>query len=515
MDQRKRRKTIQNNRTNNRQPNRTSNRQSTRTNKRQPTRTSKRQPKRKTPKNKGLGIGTFVYFIIFFYLAYNIISFLVSNDVNYISAEKGSIYSISKIFDGIILRDETVIKSSSKGIPSFYVPEGDKIDTDSIVCMVDSNGDFTSAIKENLNYINDKIAYANNCNSHDSIKTDLYTYTMNYNENSFNSIYDFKNSLNETLSTINQSQYVNNQMDLDTLRNKQLLESQINNNISLVKSIKSGVISYKIDGYEDFKIDTIDLKALFDYKAPEEIYTYKQENVEEGSPLFKIVNNDKWYIACEMDDNLTEFIQDKDSIAINIIDKDIDVVTKIYDIMEKGNKEYVILEIDRYFNLLSQRNISFQVVYKQYEGIKIPTTAITEKEFLKIPKSCIAKKGNNQGILKKVYGEDYVGGETVEFIKIGLNYTEGDNYYIPVSEEGVQLNDIIVNSSNEDYRITETKDLKGVYVINKGYTSFKLIDELYAEDRYIIVDSTTPYGIRIYDRVIADSTTIKEDVIVF
>lgn len=477
-------------------------------------RTRQRQPRRK-PKNRGIGIGKFVYFMIFFYLAYNIISFLINNDVNYISAEKGSIYSISKIFDSIVIRNETVIKSETEGIPSFYVPDGNKTDIDSLVCMVDSNGAFTNTIKEDLNYVNEKIAYSNNCNSYDLIDKDIYAYTMNYNENSFESVYEFKNSLNEIVCSINQALYVNDQIDLDALRSKKLLEAQINNNINVVKSIKSGVISYTIDGYEDFKIDDLDIEALFDYEAPDEIITYKQTQVKKDSPLFKIIDNDKYYIACEMDDSLTEYVQGKDSITINVVDKDIDVRTNIYDIIEKGKKEYIILELDRYFNSLDERNIRFQVIYKQFNGIKIPKTAKVEKPFLKIPKTYIAKKGNSEGILRKKFGEDYVDGQTVEFIKIGLNYVEGDNYYIPISEESVQLNDIIVNSNNEEYRITETKDLNGVYVINKGYTTFRLINEIYAEDRYIIVDSTTPYGIRIYDRVISDSSTIVEDVILY
>lgn len=473
-----------------------------------------RRPKRKAPKNKGLGIGTFFYFLIFFYLIYNIISFLISNDVNYVSAEKGSIYS-DELFDGIILRNETVIKSTSNGIASYYVPEGNKINIDSIVCMIDSNGTYTAEIKKDLNYINDKLAYANNCNLHEDIKKNLYTYTMNYDNDTFGNVYEFKANLNDTVSNITQSLYIHEQIDLDTVRSKELLESQINNNISIIKTIKSGVISYKIDGYENFNIDNLDAKALFEFKNEGEICTYKQESVEQESPLFKIVDNDKWYIVCEMKDDLTDFIQGKDNIFINIIEKDVTIKTKVFDIIDENKKEYLILEIDRYFDLIKSRKIKFQIVYEQYDGIKIPKTAVTEKEFVKIPKSCIAKKGNSEGVLKKTYGESFVGGESVEFVKIGFNHIEDDNYYVPVNEEGLQLNDILVDSTDNNYTITDKKSLKGVYIINKGYTNFKLIDEIYAADSYIIVETNTPYGIRIYDRVIADASTAKEDVILY
>jgi putative membrane fusion protein len=439
---------------------------------------------------------------------------MMSNDVNYVSAEKGSIYN-DELFHGIIIRDETIVKSPTNGVASYYVPDGDKINIDSIVCMVDSNGNYTAEIKKDLNYINNKLAYSNNCNSHEDIKKNLYTYTMNYDNDSFANIYEFKANMDDTISSITQALYIHDQIDLDTIRSKELLESQISNNISVIKAMKSGVISYRIDGYENFSIDNLDVKALFDYKDPEEICTYKQEKVNIESPLFKIIDNDKWYIVCEMEDDLTDFVQGKDNIAINILEKNVTIKTKVFDIIQKNKKEYIILEIDRYFELIKNRKITFQVVYEQYDGIKIPKTSVAEKEFIRIPKTCIAKKGNNEGVLKKTYGDNLVGGESVEFVKIDFKHIEADSYYIPISDKGPQLNDVLVDSANNNYVIKEKKSLKGVYIINKGYTNFKLIDEIYSGDSYLIVQTNTPYGIRIYDRVIANASLAKEDVILY
>lgn len=464
--------------------------------------------KRKKSKNKGLGISTFLYLIIFCYLILNIISFCRHNDVNYISAESGNIYK-AQIFEGIILRNETVVKSEYSGIANFYVPEGDKTNIDSLVCTIDSNGEFTNEIKRNLKYVNEKLAYSNNLNTHQTIKNNLYTYAINYNSSSFNNVYEFKTNLNDTLSNIISSLYI---IDLDALRNKNLLESQVSNNVNLVKAFKSGVISYKIDGYEQFDTNKLDIKELFDYKS-EEIYTYKTESVKKDTPLFKIVNNDKWYIISEMNKELSRYIEDKEHLKINIINKDTTINSKITDIIERGNKKYIILEVDGYYSILKERKIKFQVIYQQYNGIKIPKTAILEKEFIDIPKKYITYKGNSKGILKKTYGEKYAGGESVEFIKIGINYMDTDNCYVPISKKGLQINDIVVDSTNNNFTLKEKKSLKGVYVINKGYSSFRFIEEIYNSGRYVIVKSNTPYGIRIYDRVITDSSIAKEDVI--
>jgi putative membrane fusion protein len=471
--------------------------------------------RKRRPPNKGLGIGTFVYFLIFIYLVYTIISFYLKKEINYYSAEKGFIYN-AQIFDGIILRNETVINSEKDGRISFFVPEGDKINIGSLVCSIDTNGDFTNEIQKNINYINNKLAYSNNCNNHISIKKSLYTYAINYNNNDFKSIYKLKTTLKDNLLNITQSMYINNSVDIKSLlKDKKLLESQISSNVNLINAIKSGVISYKIDGYEKFDIDSLDCKTLFKYEG-EEIYTAKEDKVQQKKPLFKIIDNDKWYIVANMNKSLLEYIQDKQHLRINIIDKDTVVNTKIAKVIDDNKEKYILLEIDRYFNqYLSNRQVKFEVVYDEYRGIKIPQDSIIEKDFVVLPKGCITQRGNSIGVLKKTFGKEYVGGESVEFIKLKFYYKDENNYYLPISQEGFQINDILVHETNGNYTLNEKKALQGVYIINKGYTAFKLVEEVYSSDNYIIAKPSTPYGIRIYDRIISKPKDIVEDTVIY
>ena len=68
--------------------------------------------------------------------------------------------------------------------------------------------------------------------------------------------------------------------------------------------------------------------------------------------------------------------------------------------------------------------------------------------------------------------------------------------------------------SNETYTIKETKDLKGVYNINKGYAVFKQIDILYQNEEYSVLKKGTDYGISLYDHIALEGDSIEENDLV-
>ena len=71
------------------------------------------------------------------------------------------------------------------------------------------------------------------------------------------------------------------------------------------------------------------------------------------------------------------------------------------------------------------------------------------------------------------------------------------------------------DSSDETYTIGETEALKGVYNINKGYAMFRLIDILYEYGDYCIVSDKTDYGVTLYDHIILNGSSVKENDIIY
>ena len=53
--------------------------------------------------------------------------------------------------------------------------------------------------------------------------------------------------------------------------------------------------------------------------------------------------------------------------------------------------------------------------------------------------------------------------------------------------------------------------LVGVYNMNKGYADFKQINILYQNDEYAIVKSNTRYGLSVYDYIVLNAGSVKDN----
>ena len=74
---------------------------------------------------------------------------------------------------------------------------------------------------------------------------------------------------------------------------------------------------------------------------------------------------------------------------------------------------------------------------------------------------------------------------------------------------------LIKPDSTETYKLKKTKSLQGVYNINKGYAVFEQVHILCENDDYYIVEENTAYGLKNYDHIVQDGTTVEEDEVVF
>ena len=79
------------------------------------------------PRRGGSNVAKLIFIIIVFgYIVFTIYSYSQRSTVNYYEVEEGSIVR-EQIYEGIILRDETVIPSEGSGYLNYYVPSGKKI----------------------------------------------------------------------------------------------------------------------------------------------------------------------------------------------------------------------------------------------------------------------------------------------------------------------------------------------------------------------------------------------------
>lgn len=462
--------------------------------------------------NKHINLGIVVYFLIFAYLIFCVINFSFSEKTNYTIAEPGEIIE-SEVFNGIIIKNEIVVTSKVTGSSNYFIPEGKKIKKGTLISYVESDENLTSTIKENFQKSRAKqfnsleFSYNNKL-----IQDKLKNYVLHKNSKPFEYTYTTKSELEKTIYDVSNTYlFENNQIFNDLLKTSSIKEDNI------YYAPKSGVISYVFDGFEDLKIEDF-TPSIFDQAIIKEDALIDTLNISVGAPLFKIVDNYKWYLAAEINDICEKFLEGKTYATIYINYNNMKVQAKIDKIINEDNKTYVIFEFDRYLNeFLNERFLSFTVIYSNSEGIKIPLTAITKKEFLKIPVDALLKSNQVYEVKKKIYNDKLVGGESLEGIIINQYKINNQEAYIPASEK-LGVGDTIVynieNGSNIEFEIKESIPIEGVLVINKGYAAFKFIEVVSYSEDYKIVKESTSYGVNPYDRIATDASMLKENQII-
>ena len=128
--------------------------------------------------------------------------------------------------------------------------------------------------------------------------------------------------------------------------------------------------------------------------------------------------------------------------------------------------------------------------------------------FYTIPKEYLTPSGT---FIKKYFNEK---GEIVTTAIDAEIYEENDKYYY-VSMDTFKSGDMLMlPNSDETYIVGTMEELKGVYCINRGYAVFKKVDILKQNSEYCVVRKGTSYGLAIYDYIVLDYTTVKENEIV-
>ena len=101
---------------------------------------------------------------------------------------------------------------------------------------------------------------------------------------------------------------------------------------------------------------------------------------------------------------------------------------------------------------------------------------------------------------------------TSEFVETPIyNIDEEEGLYY-VDESVLNVGDVLYKEdSSETLTVSKQASLTGVYNINKGYADFKRIIVLYDNEEYSIVESNTQYGLRPYDYIALEASTVVAD----
>lgn len=455
-----------------------------------------------------------VYMIIYLYM------FLTSVHISGYEVIAGSL-ATNKQFSGLVLRTEEIFYASTAGYIDYYATEGSKVSNSSIIYSVDESGRMSEYLE--VNYEELSLSDENFA----SLKSDISSFSSNYDCKEFADVYNFHDAVNGNILELANQTLINDMEQFSETDAGAFLR---------VYAEKSGIVEYHIDGFETVTPETI-TPEMFDQSAYEANNLRNADLISSGDPVYKLVTDEKWSMVIPMTEDQIQEIAYK-----QVTDEDGNTTTKPRTVIEvkflKDNtttwgylsllnmygQQYMQLDFNNSMvRFAGERFLDIQFLIDDTSGLKIPSSAITTKEFFIIPEEYIMKGGDDDsdGFMVEAFDEE--GHSTQKFvaptfysITDGMVYIDPNQGSFTSNEPYMKAGDrIIIPDSNDLYQVGNTATLEGVYCINQGYTQFRKIKVLYSNEEYSIVEEGTTFGLTIYDRIVLNAEAVKEEQVIY
>lgn len=466
---------------------------------------------------------------IFFYLVFFVIVIYIAGYfVNFFSREKINTRLIefvdvdnSKIFNGIIIRNEKVYKAKKNGFINLVLHTNDYAKKGNIVCLIEDRKANDNLKKELLDINNnivdmqkkriDVSIFKNdikkaNDNLKEIINKNMFVFSQMNNTKKINNLLDLIEKNLEVRNQILLSEHHGNIKDMSDKRNN--LEKKITGNIFNMIANESGLVSYDIDGLENnFLIDNLESLNFEKINIKSQTKRLnKDEYVNAGDTIFKIIESNNWYIACRVKNQDIKDLKENDVkvIYLNYNNDFMEIEFTVYKILKKNKRESIlILKSDKFMHdFVDVRNIKFKLNNDKKHGYKILTESIAKKNLFKIKREFIYKH-DYYYVIKK--------GEENNKIRVKI-YDMDENYFYIDSEE-LKLKDVIVKENNkkDEFIINSLKKIHGIYLANTGIAEFKKINfDGDLNKNFVVLDEKLNPEIKIYDIIVSDIKNISD-----
>lgn len=338
--------------------------------------------------------------------------------------------------NGFIIRDETVIENSSRGVLSYSLSDGEAVKSSGEIAKIYST-DSDAAAQSKADILEEKVnslknlqnVNAGNTTGIDTINNDINNSIVSlYNLVNNNDITKIGSNINSLITSINRQQVFTGKADNFDAEIAEL-ESQISTlrntsgkSIGTISAPKAGYFSAHCDGYENsIKSTDIDKIKLNDLE------NVKSSDVS-SSVAGKVVNDVEWYIACKVTaDEATELnLWDGDATVLfsNASSETIPAsVERVY--QETKDSDGLLILKCNYMNseLIDTRNEPIEIGLGTYSGLRISKKAIHDDI---VTKTTTDENGNKHTEEKKVQGVYVLYGSEMNFKQISILYAEDD-----------------------------------------------------------------------------------------
>jgi len=448
-------------------------------------------------KRKQMNIGIVIFGIIFVYLIATIIMYIMAPHITVYEVRQGSILK-DNAYTGLAVREETVVYTDSSGYVNYFAEDTGKVRVGTKVYTLSSE-------KLVFEDVSNDTEVSLTDEERNSLIRRIQSYNNQFRETDFTSTYQLKNELQGTLDRLASHSRVD-QLDA-------MVSSGNYSGLTIKTSAKDGILVYSMDGLESLTPDTVTSEHLrkTNYKKTEFANNSK---LDSGEPVYKLITSDSWQLLVEISEETKTALAEKNSVKVNLKKDNQEIYAKISFIEGKETPILCLSFENSMVRYASERYLDIELILEDETGLKIPKSAETSKEFYVVPNTYLTLGGNSSsdGVMRQQ--KDSIGNVITEFLQVTVYYEEDEMIYLDPNE--FEEGDVLLKpDSSETYSLQETRSLKGVYSINKGYAVFKQINILCESDDYYIIEEGNSFGLSNYDHIALDSKNIKENDVVF
>ena len=330
----------------------------------------------------------------------------------------------------------------------------------------------------------------------------MQNFSENFDSQDFSTVYSLKNEITGALqSALSESK--TDHLDAAIEASGQ--------EVTTYTAARDGVVALSVDGMESLTKDDF-TEADFDRSSYESTSLTDQMQVSAGDPVYRMITGEDWSVLVQLDEETARELTEQEVTSIKTrIDKDSETMWASFSVIEKDGAFYGCLDFDNSMvRYADDRYLNIELILEDESGLKIPRSSVVEEEFFVIPQEYVTTGGNSssEGVLIS-------DGSSAVFRAVDIfNTTEEGEVY--VSRDDLEAGTVLVKPESADtFTVEETKTLKGVYNINRGYAEFKKVTILCESDEYYIVEEGEGHGLSNYDHIVQDGSSIDPDEVVF
>lgn len=446
-----------------------------------------------------MNIGTILFSMILVYLIITFVVYLGRDRVTPYEVVDGAL-SGNYRYSALALKTEELVQAKEAGNITYYAREGVKAGAGELICAVGqtpaaASSSSASDQAQSSSSIRTELTDADRSD----MKAMLTTFSANSGEDSFSDVYDLKSGLESIIlqSSIdeNAGEYVSGSYQAD----------------------QAGFVVYSTDGYEN--LTEADLSEdLFSERAYKKTNLRLNTSVSAGDAIYKLVTSDSWDLYFPVDEKLQIQLDGMKTMKVRFL-KDNSVFSAPFSIVKGKNGYYGKISLTSLLvRFPDDRFLDIELILTKAKGLKIPISAISKRDFYKIPKEYVTVNPDTEKevfLRVMTFRKDGSAEEKNVTANVYAKDSEDDAYLVDASvlEDGDY---VLMPGTSKKFEIDEEarQTIQGVYNINKGYAVFREVNIVDQNEEFCIVDPDNIYGLTAHDRIALDASQVKEDQII-